>query len=151
VSNTYREELEGIGVPPELVERMIDEKFKALGEALSAMQVMEQRHPGFQAHAPAIGRFIESDPRLKSSYDRMSAADPAGALEWAGMKYRQAHGGSFPQSESPPQRPEMPPIVPGGNSAGQLFTDDIMADRERRMRYIKMRLKQAIPDSFLNQ
>lgn len=96
--------LEDYGIPPHLirqaisaeVERRVVEQvqqefqraFAPMVQGMSARAAVARRFKDFEERLPEISAHIGSDPALTERYNRMSAADPEMAMEWAYMEHQ---------------------------------------------------------------
>lgn len=119
------EELKQWAVPVEPVRRAIQyeaariaaetvqKQLAPLTEGLRARQSIEQRLPDFVKKESEVSRFVSSNPTLSERYNRLFAADPEGAMEWAFHAY---------DASQPQRRSAAPPAQDAGipqQGAGQ--------------------------------
>ena len=151
------------GIPVDELQTFVDSRVKQtlqpLSEGWRARNRLLASHPDYAQHEQPFMGWLESDPDVSASYQRLSQADPAAALEWAYLRY----GKSQPAKPAPPTPPNGAgeaalPQGRAGESRRRPEGDDL---RERAWEhfqqtgnpeaYANARLSQVIPDEFLNQ
>jgi hypothetical protein len=148
----YREELETLGVSPDAVEGLIDQKLQQLGTALHAANRLQH-----SPNAPAITRLLQ-DPVMADRFTKLASVDTDAAIDWATIKAGgspsappaapSSHGGNLlPGWDFGPQGWEGP--RPSVEQARQLYHS--APSRRTAELYAKSRLDQVISDEFLNQ
>lgn len=161
------------GIPPDLIDRRIEEKvergirqaFEPLARGFEARNKMlgtyGQDYNKFEADVAA---FIGSDPELQQSYQRMFTADPLAAMDYAFLKFsdsqRKAHGakgrsketqGQMVEAQIPSARPGESRSQPPDNREGLKDAFKFYTETGNAEPYVKARLREGIPDSFLQQ
>lgn len=83
--------LSEFGVPvdalEEYVEGRLQKAFAPIAQGMSARTELLARYPDYNKFEADVAAFIQSDPNLNQSYQRMFQADPTGAFEYAFLKF----------------------------------------------------------------
>lgn len=159
-----------LGVPADavrdIVSREVRSAFEPIGQALNARTQMVARHPDYVKFEPEVSQFLTTDRDTASAYQKMSTADPLGAMEYAYFKYGESKRSE--QSDGDSGRPKMraaepthagQPAARSGEGRSQ-ETGDQQATTDawehfkktgQKEPYIKARLRRAYGDDFLNQ
>jgi hypothetical protein len=119
-------------------------------------------YPDYVTYEAEVNQFVQSDPEFSQRYARMFNADPVAAMELAFLKF----GESRRKNVQPPAAPNAQEMVdaslPGertGESrrAGEMGQSEVDEAYRKYQQsgtsqdaeaYAKLRLRQAIPDSF---
>jgi hypothetical protein len=156
------------GVPvdalKEYVAGQLQEAFAPIAQGMTARTEILSRYPDYNKFEADVATFIQSDPKVNQSYQRMFAADPAGAFEYAFLKFgdsrRRSGGGEEPDTRQESAQAQIPSgrngdsqRMPQGNSAEisrawEQYQRTGTTDDARR--YAKARLHNVITDDFLN-
>jgi hypothetical protein len=99
-------ELDTLGVPQQaLREAMRSVATEVFGQALEPVTRAYQARPKLMASYPdynkfeaEVAQFVQNDPELSQSYQRMFQADPVGAMELAYLKYGDHQRRNHPQA-----------------------------------------------------
>ena len=164
-----RDRLAEYGIPvdavQELMGEMIQESFRPISAGLNARTTVSGRYPDYAKFESDVAQYLESDPEIKETYNRMFAADPVGAFEWGFLKFGDhRRRGSAERSEPnaqdlanasiPSQRNGDSRRQPQGQQAAvqeawEKFQKTGNSADART--YAKARLRTVITDEFLNQ
>lgn len=158
------QQLQDYGIPPDAlqaaVQQTVAQAFEPIARGFAARNQVLVKHPDYTKFEPDVMQHVASDPDLNQSYQRMFDADPAGAMEYAYLKFGESRRGQkTPKSEPPPSADAQ---IPSGRSGDGRRGADVQNQNMRDLYehgqktgnyvpFIKERLKQVIPDSFLNQ
>lgn len=167
--NAY-ERLSALGVPPDdirdfiepVIRESIRQEFAPIAEGIQARGKMLTRNKDYAKFEADVHAFVQSDPDLSQSYNRMFSADPVGAMEYAFLKFgdssRKAHREKHNGDTSVEAQ------IPSGRSGDSRRAPDALGDVQKayeRYRetgsaqdarlYAKARLRGVIKDEFLNQ
>lgn len=167
-STRPEDRLSEYGVPVdalgEYVAGKLQEAFAPIAQGMSARTELLSRYPDYNKFEADVATFIQSDSKVNQSYQRMFAADPAGAFEYAFLKFgesrRRSSGGGEPDTRQESAQAQIPSgrngdsqRMPQGNSAElsrawEEYQRTGSSDSARR--YAKARLHNVISDEFLN-
>ena len=90
-STTPEELLDDAGIPVapirDLVMGAVQEALAPLTRGVAARGQMVSRNPDYVQFENEVAAFIEQDPELSKSYPALFQADPAGAMEYAFLKF----------------------------------------------------------------
>lgn len=165
-----RSELMGYGIPYDPIDQMIraevaqgvQKAFQPVMKSFEARGQVAREYPDFLQFETDVANFLAADPELDQRYKRMFEADPAGAMEFAFMKFGESRRKDFGATEPAPEgashaaipssragdarRPEAAnaPINELWNRYQQTGNS---ADAQK---YAKARLRNVITDDFLN-
>ena len=161
------------GAVDEIVERRVSERiqqaFAPITKGFQARQEMLAEHSDYAEHEANVAAFVQSDERRKTRYEAMFTADPAGANDWAYLAYgaaNQKNGKAASDNARRSVREESAhaaiPTERSGESRRRPSDESELAEAAKYVRdsgrsrdavekYAKLRLKNAIPDSHLNQ
>lgn len=163
--------LNDLGIPVDAIDEIVNARIQKAFEPISQAyqgrnQMLSQYGNDYSKYEADVAAFVGADPNLNQTYQRIFQADPAGAMEYAFLKFgdseRKKHGqavkdGKAAASERDKDRAEAG--IPTSRS-GDTRVNDVNGSQAElreawengdRARYIKLRLGQAIPDSFLNR
>lgn len=158
-----KDRLTEFGVPVDAVQELIGEAlqgaFQPILAGVNARQTLQARYPDYNKFESDVAQFIESDPETKRTYDNLFRADPAGAFEYAFLKFGDSRRRG-PRSETP-QGEAAHAAIPssrngearregyGAQSDTQKYWEEWQrtGSREAKDAYIRSRLKSVIPDS----
>lgn len=83
--------LDEVGVPVDALAELIREEqqkfFAPMMAAQEARTAVSREFPDFQSKEEKVASFLEGNSTLKARYQKLYAADPAGAMEWAYSTY----------------------------------------------------------------
>lgn len=166
-TNPY-DQLSELGVPADplrtAIQQEVQQLFRPIAEGMNARQRVVGTYPDFVKYESDVASFIESDPNLKQTYDRMFAADPVGAFEYAFLKFGDTRRRSAPATNgtgAQVQEDRAESQIPGKRSGDARRTpaDTDVQEAYKRYQdtgssvdartYAKARLKGIITDDFL--
>lgn len=165
-SGRPEDRLTEFGVPVDALEEFVAGRvakaFEPVTRGIQARQAIANSHPDYVQFEQDVANFISTDPDLNNRYSRMFESDPAGAMEYAFLK--------FADSRRRTASPQAGPV--GGavdasiptSRAGEVRrapeADQYLRDAFDRWQktgassdaqaYAKARLRTAISDDFLN-
>jgi hypothetical protein len=163
------EQLTDYGVPVDALdaylERKIGEKFEPIVRGVQARGSMLSKNPGYLQFENDVAQFIETEPDFKNTYNNMFNADPAGAMEYAFLKFADSRRGALPASANGGSREgigdaSIPSSRAGDGRRAPDQDSAIQSAFERWQKtgssadaaaYAKARLHNVITDDFLNQ
>jgi hypothetical protein len=164
-----RDRLAEYGIPvdavQELMGEMIHESFKPIAAGLNARTSIQARYPDYTKFESDVAQYLESDPEIKETYNRMFAADPVGAFEWGFLKFGDARRRGTKERGEPNTQDVVNAGIPSqrnGDSRRQPQGQqaNVQEAWERFQKtgssqdartYAKARLRTVITDEFLNQ
>jgi hypothetical protein len=89
--STPSDRLAEIGVPVDALSQYVGEElqkaFAPIAAGLNARNTVLAQYPDYNKFESDVAQFIQSDPGLNQTYQRMFSADPAGAFEYAFLKF----------------------------------------------------------------
>jgi len=156
------------GVPvdalDEYVRSRVNETFEPIARGAMARNSMLSSHPDYQKYEADVAQFINEDPSLSQSYQKLFAADPVSAMEFAFLKYGDVKRREHPNGDSTPQQIARSEAQIPSSRAGDARTQPAAQQDERLNRtwehyqktgdpraFAKARLSQAVSDDFLNK
>lgn len=159
------------GIPEDLLEEFVNQRleraFQPIAQSMTARSAVLSQYPDFVKFESDVAQFLESDRKLKETYERMFAADPAAAMEYAFLKFGDTRRRTGRQKERPPEAEAeaLHAQVPTGRTGSgerrqEPANQDIQKAWEQFQKtgssrdaeaYAKARLKTVIKDDFLNQ
>lgn len=164
--------LEEFGIPVAALEQLIDARAdQKLGAVLtpiakgaSARNSMLSSYPDYQKYEADVAKYIGEDPALTEKYTKMFNVDPEAAMEFAFLKYGQAHPAKSGGTPSDPQRQARSETQIPSSRSGDARTMPQANQDERLTRswehfqktgdpraFAKARLSQVISDDFLSR
>jgi hypothetical protein len=158
------ERLSEMGVPVdalgEYVGQAIERAFAPLAQGLQARTQLVSQYSDYNKYESDVAQFVNSDPDLQARYQRMFQHEPVGAMEYAYLKYGQTKRPTENGQAQNGTRKEA--MVPSGRSSegkqSPSDQDEALARTWERYQktgdptaYAKARLRQVIPDEFLNK
>lgn len=163
---TAKDRLAEYGVPVDAVQELIGEAlqgaFQPILAGVNARQTLQARYKDYNKFESDVAQYIASDPDVQRTYDDMFRVNPAGAMEYAFLKFGDSRR-SGPRSETPSADAAHAAIPSGRNGearregfAGANDTQKHWEEwqrtgsRQAKEAYIKSRLKTVISDDFLN-
>ena len=88
---TPADRLTEFGIPVDALNEYFESKlrdaFAPISAGLNARTSLQARYPDYNKFEADVAQYVESDPDTKRSYDKMFTADPAGAFEYAFLKF----------------------------------------------------------------
>ena len=157
------------GIPADALSEFVNER---LGQALAPLaRGFEARsrvlteYPDYQKYEADVANYVNSDPEFSQQYNRLFAADPAGAMQLAFLKFGENRRKNVPVPPSSIPQEVADAALPGARSgdtrrAGDGTSNDVQEAWENYQKtgssrdaetYAKARLKQAIPDEFFTR
>jgi hypothetical protein len=168
-STRPEDRLSDYGVPVdalgEYVAGKLQEAFAPIAQGLTARTELLSQYPDYNKFESDVAVFIQSDAKLNQSYQRMFAADPAGAFEYAFLKFGESRRRSGGAREDTTPGEVAHASIPGGRNGDAMRqpqgnTANVQRLYEEYQRtgsnvaareYAKARLHGVITDEFLNQ
>lgn len=165
---TPEEELTAMGVPVEALDNYFDKRFnKALAPLTNGVQARGKvvaDHPDYIQFENDVANFINTDPDLSQRYPRMFEADPAGAMEYAFLKFGESRRRTIPappnggagnpvDAQIPTSRAGDARRAPDGSEELQKLYEEFQRTGSSRSAaaYAQARLHTVITDQHLNQ
>ena len=166
-SESPEDRLTQFGVPvdalQEFVAGQVQRAFAPITNGMQARTTVVGAHPDYVQFETDVAQFIASDPELAQRYPRMFEADPAGAMEYAFLKFgdsRRREGGAAGNGVAPNSSDAAIPSSRAGE--GRRAPDPNHAAQEAYERFqrsgsskdaaafAKIRISGIIKDDFLN-
>lgn len=162
-----QDRLAEFGIPvdalQDLLKEQIQETFAPIAAGLNARQSLQARYPDYNKFESDVAQFIESEPETKETYNRMFSADPAGAFEYAFLKFGESRRRGTKERGETSQEEAVHSSIPmsrNGESRNKPVGQnaDIQSAWERYQKtgsnqdaraYAKARLRTVISDEFL--
>lgn len=165
------------GIPVNVLDEYVNQRvtegvsraFEPLNGMAKGRNAMLTRYPDYQKFEADVANYVQSDPEVAQSYEKLFAADPAGAMEYAFLKFGEqkrgetTNGNGNGAATAHQQQARSEAQIPS-NRRGDARTMPAAQEQENLTRswesyqktgnpaqYVKARLKGVIPDSFLNQ
>jgi len=121
------QELDTIGVPSQtLKQAMRSVATEVFGEVLEPVNRAYQARPKLLASYPdynkfesEVAQFVQNDPDLSQTYQRMFQADPVGAMELAYLKFGDHQRKNHPQGNGRQKSDEVHAQIPNARAAGE--------------------------------
>jgi hypothetical protein len=132
------------GVPADAVREIIDEALNGLTQRMAAQARAVQGNPGLQQNLGAVDKFLEANDEVRQRAQAIASVDAGAGADYAWLQFQRANGGLSGGSAS-----FTPGAGPNADELRKAWNEN--PTRENRDRFVKARLRQAIPDSFLNQ
>lgn len=111
--------LSELGIPVDAIDEIVNQR---LSQALAPLSRMAEarsqilaRYPDYTKHESEVMQFIGGDPERLERYNRIAAADPAGALEYSILAYGAERQKAQPRGEPNPETVHAQ--IPGQRSA----------------------------------
>lgn len=167
----WEEKLDTLGIPVDAVREAIREEastlvqqaFQPIAQGVQARTQLLGQYPEYQKFESDVANFIQSDAQLNQTYQSMYQANPAGAFEWAFLKFgeNRRRSGNLPQQTPdttsvhaaiPTNRTGDARRIPQGNDAQiqEAFDRYRQApSRENAQAYAKARLHDIVTDEHL--
>jgi hypothetical protein len=154
------------GIPADALNEFVNER---VGQALAPLAAGFQargrvlnEYPDYQKYEADVANYINSDPEFSQQYNRIFAADPAGAMQLAFLKFGENRRKNAPPPSAPNVQEMVDASLPGGRQGDSRRTEQsdqgeieeafkrfqasgLQRDAEA---FAKLRIRQAIPDSF---
>lgn len=161
--------LQQYGVPvdalTEFVQSQVQGLFAPIAQGMNARTELLSRYPDYTKFESDVAAFVQSDPKRNQTYQRMFAADPAGAFEWAFLAFgadRRKTAGNGAEANPEEMAHAGLPAGRNGESLRQPQGNDAAVQRawneyqrtgskEAVQAYAKARLRTVVTDEFLNQ
>jgi hypothetical protein len=167
-ANPY-DRLAEYGVPSDAIREVITSEiqtaFQPLQRGFEARNQILARYPDYNKFESDVASYIQSDPALNQTYQRMFTADPVGAFEYAFLKFGEDRRRTHPQGGSGEimgdQAHAQIPNTRTGDARRMDATGDETREAYRKYQqtgspqdareYAKLRLRNVISDDFLNE
>jgi hypothetical protein len=157
------------GVPVDALDEYFnarfDRAFEPVAKGAMARNAMLSTHPDYQKYEAEVAQFINEDPNLSQSYQKLFGADPVAAMEFAFLKFgetkRRAAPGNGNGQPTPQQQARAEAQIPSsrvGDAQRQpagVQDERLRASWEHYQKsgdpraFAKERLRQVISDDFL--
>jgi len=166
---TAYERLTEYGVPADAIREVVSAELQSalqpLAQGMQARNTLLSQYPDYTKFESDVATFIQSDPQLNQTYQRMFNADPVGAFEYAFLKFGESRRRSNPQTNGEVGADSIHasiPTVRNGDARRQGARTDAAVETaykryletgstEAAREYAKARLHTVITDEFLNQ
>ena len=169
-STRPEDRLSDLGIPvdalDEYVNARMQQAFAPIAKGLAARDEVMARYPDYMKYEPEVRQFLKSDPEMEQRYNNMVGADPAGALEYAILRYGDSKRRNQPEQtgSGTNKRAARDAEIPTGRSTetrsrGDANTNEDIVNQAREHYkktgdpepFAKSRLRQIIPDSFFEK
>jgi hypothetical protein len=165
-SESPEDRLTQFGVPVdalnEYVGQAIQKAFLPITNGMQARGRIVSDHPDYVQFESDVASYINNDPDLSQRYPKMFEADPAGAMEYAFLKFgdsRRRSGGQTNGTIGNPTDAQIPSSRSGegrrvpdqSQKLSELYEQVRKGVKGAAEAYAHERLHRAIPDSHLNQ
>ncbi len=173
----WTDQLVDLGVDPNPIregireesQQLINQAFGPITKGLQARQEMLAEDPEWAKYESDVAVWVQSDEKRKARYEALFSADPTGANQWAGMGWAKSQQKNGKVAEGVTRRSMREesahaaiPTERSGESRRRPDEEVDLAEARKQVhdtgrspaaveRYARLRLKQAIPDGFLNQ
>ena len=159
--------LSDVGIPAdalrEAIRMEVRSEFEPLARGFRARGKMVAAHPDYVQFESDVASYVQSDPELNETYNRLFTADPVGAFEYAFLKFgdnrRRVAGETHQGSAEERSHAAIPSSRSGDSRRVSGSQDEVIADAYRRYQetgspqaareYAKARLRTVITDEFL--
>lgn len=156
------------GVPVDALEEYFNTRlqkaFEPVLAAANARSTIVGKYPDYNKFESDVNQFLQSDRELNETVGRMAQADPAGALEYAFLKFGESRRKSFNTNGNGSQEDVTHAQIPGSRGGEtRRQPDSVTGEIQRAWQqyqktgstgdaraYAKARLKTVISDDFLN-
>lgn len=142
-----REELEGLGIPPELLDQHLAEVIQAAGQIQAQQAQAIAADPILSRHGDAIARHIAADPELSQQVTRVSSIDFAAGLRLARDSWLASQPGRVSQSGPRPWQNHDPSYTRSPEELRQEW--ERTGDPRIKEDFIRSRLHRAISESHM--
>ena len=164
-----QDRLTELGVPYDAIQDVIREEingaFQPILAGVNARSTIQGRYPDYSKFESDVNNFIQSDPELNQSYQKMFAADPVGAFEYAFLKFGQSRRESISQKNGTSGEDAVHASIPGGRNGESRRTvqnqdSNVQRTWEQYQKtgstrdaraYAQARLHNVVTDEHLNQ
>lgn len=159
--------LTALGVPVDALEEYVGDRiskaFQPIANGMQARGRMVAERPDYIQFENEVARFIETDPDLNQRYPKMFEADPAGAMEYAFLKFGDSRRREAPapmETVGNPVDASIPSSRGGESRRVPDQSQELQSAFERYQKtgsprdaeaYAKLRLRRVVSDDFLNQ
>jgi hypothetical protein len=157
------------GVPVDALDEYVSSRvsagvaaaFEPVLRGATARNSMLSTYSDYQTYEADVARFIQDDPNLSQKYQRMFAADPEAAMEFAYLKFGQTRRAAVPANGNGAQQVARAEAQIPSNRTGDARNQPAAADENiargwdhfqktgNPTAFAKARLRQVIPDEFL--
>ena len=162
------ERLTQFGVPVDALEAYVGERinraFAPIANGMQARGRIVADHPDYVQFETDVAQFIANDADLSARYPKMFEADPAGAMEYAFLKFGDSRRREVTSSSNGTVGSPIDASIPGSRGGESRRAPDNSQDLRTAYEkfaqtgsskdaeaYAKLRLRSVIKDSFLNQ
>lgn len=163
-----QDRLAEFGIPvdalQDLLREQIQETFAPIAAGLNARTSLQAKYPDYNKFESDVAQFIESEPDTKETYNRMFNADPAGAFEYAFLKFGESRRRGVKERGATSQEDAVHSSIPMGRNGESRRQPEAHAvdvqDAWKKFQqtgspqdaraYAKARLRTVIKDDFLN-
>lgn len=166
-SGSAEDRLTALGVPVDALEEYVGERinkaFLPIANGMQARGRLVSERPDYVQFEQDVARFIETDPDLSARYPKMFEADPAGAMEYAFLKFGDSRRREAPapmETMGNPVDASIPSSRGGESRRVPDQSQELQTAFERYQKsgsprdaeaYAKLRLRRVVSDEFLNQ
>jgi hypothetical protein len=147
-----------------IAQEVVSRAFEPVARGAMARNQLMSSYPDYQKFESDVARFIQEDNSLSTKYQRMFSVDPEAAMEFAYLKYGESQRKSSNGSQQREQEQARADAQIPSNRSGDARRAAAGGQDESLSRgwehyqktgdsrpYVKARLRQAIPDDFLNR
>lgn len=151
----------------QVAERKAAERFQPIAQGLEARGRVMSEYPDYQKHEADVAKWLNEDRERQSQYTEMFRANPAGAMDWAFLKYgEQQRRTQGPQPTGADAASKANAQIPSGrtgesrnrNAEGTQDTAQRAYNEWRKTQdpsakeaFIRARLRSAISDDFFDR
>lgn len=154
------------GIPADALNEFVIERvgqaLAPLARGFEARNRVQTEYPDYMKYETDVANYIISDPEFSQQYNRIFAADPAGAMQLAFLKFGENKRKSVTVAPAPNAQEMVDASLPGGRAGDsrrtEQSTEGEIDEAFRRYQksgsqqdaeaYAKLRIRQSIPDSF---
>lgn len=147
------------------IQQEVQSLFQPIARGFEARSQVLSQYSDYNKFEADVAGFINQDPSRQQAYQRMFAADPAAAMEWAFLKFGEDRRRTLPPQPNTGVDPQaqvqaqIPSSRNGDARAAGINPDQDVLQRawdhykntKDPSAYALARIRQSIPDSFLNQ
>jgi hypothetical protein len=105
------------GIPADALNEFVNERvgqaLRPLAEGFQARGKVLNEYPDYQKYEAEVAEYVNSDPDFSQRYGRMFAADPAGAMQLAFLKFAESKRKTAPTPKAPNAQEMADASLPG--------------------------------------
>jgi hypothetical protein len=160
------QQLSDFGIPTDALDAFVGERlqqaFQPITRGFEARGKVLGEYPDYARYESDVSQFVANDPTVNARYQAMFNVDPAGAMEYAYLKFGDSRRKTIPSQTQGSREQAVEASIPGSRQGGSPSPanaeNDMLArawDHYKKtndpVAYAKARLRQVVPDEFLNQ